>query len=101
MKKICAFKIAVEHVKESTFGNSILIRPKQKITQFGIIKDIGFMAKKSFPELEIGDTVVCDYDGARMVDGLCVISPFEIVCKVEDKMSKLYKITPNNKNKNN
>lgn len=77
MQEIMPFKIAVEQHKETTYGG-VILRPQDKINGYGTVKQMGVMAKKLFPELSIGDTVWCDYQSTCVVDGLNVISVFDV-----------------------
>jgi hypothetical protein len=88
-KTIMPFKVAVKQKVEDKY-NDFIYKAKETIHGYGEVVEIGVMAKKLFPELSVGDTVWCDYQSTCLVDGLNVISVFDImVYKKENSQPKL------------
>jgi hypothetical protein len=88
-KIIMPFKVAVKQKVEDKY-NDLIYKAKETILGYGEVVEIGYMAKNLFPDLSVGDTVWCDYQSTCVVDGLNVISAFDImVYKKENSQPKL------------
>jgi len=76
------YKVAVK-LNADTHKGSIIF-PKSKIHNYGVITDMGCMAKEVYPELNIGDTVVCGNMIFNVIEGLCMLSVYDVIAKIEN-----------------